>query len=120
MLTVSRKIKHTVIAKDFPVEVDGRVAEHNSHYSVQVHRSSVVNVQKRKIGQAIFSHRCAHAVIQSSQCAVASFAFVRCDRNCAGNLEKNANIWKKGSITATGYLLNTASCIKSLYSPSRF
>ena len=30
MLTVSHKIKLTVIAEDFPVEVDGAVAEHNS------------------------------------------------------------------------------------------
>ena len=30
MLTVSHKIKLTVIAEDFPVEVDGGVAEHNS------------------------------------------------------------------------------------------
>ena len=30
MLTVSHKIKLTVIAEDFPVEVDGVVAEHNS------------------------------------------------------------------------------------------
>ena len=30
MLTVSHKIKLTVIAEDFPVEVDGTVAEHNS------------------------------------------------------------------------------------------
>ena len=30
MLTVSHKIKLTVIAEDFPVEVDGDVAEHNS------------------------------------------------------------------------------------------
>ena len=29
MLTVSHKIKLTVIAEDFPVEVDGDVAEHN-------------------------------------------------------------------------------------------
>ena len=34
-----------------------------------------MNVQKRKIGQAIFSHRCPHVVIQSSQCACASFVF---------------------------------------------
>ena len=42
-----------------------------------------MNVQKRKMGQAIFSHRCTHVVIQSSQCAYASFAFARCDWNCA-------------------------------------
>ena len=30
MLTVSHKIKLTVIAEDFPVEVDGGVAEQNS------------------------------------------------------------------------------------------
>ena len=30
MLTVSHTIKLSVIAKDFPVEVDGDVAEHNS------------------------------------------------------------------------------------------
>ena len=30
MLTVSHKIKLTVIAECFPVEVDGVVAEHNS------------------------------------------------------------------------------------------
>ena len=30
MLTVSHKIKFTVIEEDFPVEVDGGVAEHNS------------------------------------------------------------------------------------------
>ena len=30
MLTGSHKIKLTVIAEDFPVEVDGGVAEHNS------------------------------------------------------------------------------------------
>ena len=30
MLTVSHEIKLTVIEKDFPVEVDGGVAEHNS------------------------------------------------------------------------------------------
>ena len=30
MLTGSHKIKLTVIAEDFPVEVDGAVAEHNS------------------------------------------------------------------------------------------
>ena len=30
MLTVLHKIKLTVIAEDFPVEVDGGVAEHNS------------------------------------------------------------------------------------------
>ena len=30
MLTVSHKIKLTIIAEDFPVEVDGGVAEHNS------------------------------------------------------------------------------------------
>ena len=71
MLTVSHKIQLTVIAEDFPVEVDGGVAEHNvqsTTRSVQVHRSSVVNVQKRKMGQVIFSHRCIHVVIQSSQC----------------------------------------------------
>ena len=44
MLTVSHKFKLTVIAEDFPVEVDGCVAEHNSAPGVQVHRSSVVNV----------------------------------------------------------------------------
>ena len=30
MLTVSDKSEGTVIAEDFPVEVDGGVAEHNS------------------------------------------------------------------------------------------
>ena len=70
-----------------------------AYYSVQVHRSSVVNVQKRMMGQAIFSHRCTHVVIQLSQCACASFTFARCHWNCTGNLEKNANIWKEGSIT---------------------
>ena len=30
MLTVSHKIKLTVIEEDFPVEVDGGVAEHSS------------------------------------------------------------------------------------------
>ena len=30
MLTGSHKIKLTVIAEDFPVEVDGGIAEHNS------------------------------------------------------------------------------------------
>ena len=30
MLTVSHQINLTVIAEDFPVEVDGGVAEHNS------------------------------------------------------------------------------------------
>ena len=30
MLTVSRKVKLNVMAEDFPVEVDGGVAEHNS------------------------------------------------------------------------------------------
>ena len=30
MLTVSHKIKLTVIAEDFPVDVDGVVAEYNS------------------------------------------------------------------------------------------
>ena len=30
MLTGSHKIKLTVIAEDFPVEVDGGVTEHNS------------------------------------------------------------------------------------------
>ena len=30
MLTVSHKIKLTVIEADFPLEVDGGVAEHNS------------------------------------------------------------------------------------------
>jgi len=30
MLTVSHKIKLTVIAEDFPVEVDGGVVEHNT------------------------------------------------------------------------------------------
>ena len=30
MFKVSDKIKGTVIAEDFPVEVDGAVAEHNS------------------------------------------------------------------------------------------
>ena len=30
MLTVSHKIKLTVIEDDFPLEVDGGVAEHNS------------------------------------------------------------------------------------------
>ena len=30
MLSVSYKIKLTVIAEDFPVEIDGGVAEHNS------------------------------------------------------------------------------------------
>ena len=30
MLPVSHEIKLTIIAEDFPVEVDGGVAEHNS------------------------------------------------------------------------------------------
>ena len=44
-----------------------------------------MNVQKLKMGQAIFSHRCTHVVIQPSQCAraCASFTFARCDWNCA-------------------------------------
>ena len=58
-----------------------------------------MNVQKRKMGQATFSHGCTHVIIQSSQNACTSFAFARCDWNCAGNLEKNVNIWKEGSIT---------------------
>ena len=62
MLTVSYKIKLTVIAEDFPVEVDEGVAEHNSLLAM----CGVVNVQKCKMGQAIFSHRCTHVVIQSS------------------------------------------------------
>ena len=86
MLTVSDKIKVIVIAEDFPGEVDGGVADHNSLQQCQVHRSSVVIVQKRKTGQAIFSHRCTHVVIHSSQCACVSFAFARCDWNYTGNL----------------------------------
>ena len=97
MLTVLDKIKVTVNAEDFPVEVDGVLPSKQPttvSNCVQVHRSSVGNVQKRKMGQAILSHRCTHVVIQSSQCACASFAFARCDWNCTGNFEKNANIWK--------------------------
>ena len=30
MFTVSHKIKLAVIAEDFPIEVDGGIAEHNS------------------------------------------------------------------------------------------
>ena len=94
MFTVSDKIKITVIAEDFPVEVDGVWPSITAYYSVQVHWSSVGNVQKRKMGQTIFSHRYTHVVIQSSQCACASIAFARCDWHCTGNLEKNAYIWK--------------------------
>ena len=50
MLTVSDKIKVTINAEDFPVEVDGVLASITAYYSVQAHRSSVGNVQKRKMG----------------------------------------------------------------------
>ena len=93
MLTVSDKIKVTV-QKIFQLNSTGVLPSITAYYSVQAHRSSVGDVQKRKMRQAILSHRCTHVVIQSSQCACVSFAFARCDWNCTGNLEKNTNTWK--------------------------
>ena len=79
MLIVSNKIQLTVIAEDFPVEVDWGVAEHNTLLQCPgPQECSIVNVQKRKMGQVIFSHRCTLVVIQSLQCACA-----QCDWNCA-------------------------------------
>ena len=65
MFKVSHKIKLTVIAEDFAVEVDG--CRRTYQQSTTVFKST--GVQKRKMGQAVFSHRCTHVVIQSSQCA---------------------------------------------------
>ena len=65
MFKVSHKIKLTVIAEDFAVEVDG--CRRTYQQSTTVFKST--GVQKRKMGQAIFSHRCTHVVIQSLHCA---------------------------------------------------
>ena len=63
MLTVSNKIKFTIIVEDFPVEVYGGVAEHNSllDYSVQVWE--IWENQLEAIGSGYFKgrtvfHRC--------------------------------------------------------------
>ena len=64
-----------------------------------------MNVQKHKMGQVIFSHRCTHVVIQSSQSACASFAFARCDWNSAGNLRRMLIFGKRA---ASQSLISTA------------
>ena len=60
-----------LLQKIFQLKLTGVQPSITVYYSVQVHRSSVLNVQKRKIGLAIFSHLCTHVVIQLSQCACA-------------------------------------------------
>ena len=89
MLTVSHKIKITVIAEDFPVEVDGGVAEHNSLLQCPSPKEWCSECAKAQDGTSdLFPlmHAWSYSVV--AMYAWDSFAFARCDWSCAGNLEK--------------------------------
>ena len=81
--------------KIFQLNSTGVLPNITAYYSVQA-RGSVGDAQKRKMRQAILSHRSTHVVIQSSQCACASRLRSHdvTGIKFTGNLEKNANIWK--------------------------
>ena len=66
MLTVSHKIKLTVIAEDFPVEVDGGVAEHNSLLqcpSPQEYCSECAKAQDGTSDLFPSMHACSYSVV---------------------------------------------------------
>ena len=70
----------------------------NIHCRIQVDFAVVMDMQQRETGQPLLPHCCSHVVVEPTQCACTSLTLTRGHRNCASQLQEDADVRKHISV----------------------
>ena len=89
----------TSAEEGFQLKPPGMKPSITINHPVKVYWCIIVDVEKGKVGQAVFPHRCPHVVVEPSQCASTSLTFTRRHRDCTGHLQKNTDVRKYNGVT---------------------